>query len=93
MRLRGQQQFYELTSFGALNASINRQFLKQKLILTFSINDIFFTNKNDFTISQGSVKASGTRMADSRRWGINVRYNFGIRKKEENNEFNLETTN
>ena len=90
-RLKGQQQFYELSEFGALNASINRKFLKDKLILTASINDMFYTNKNDFSIRQGSVEASGTRLADTRRWGINIRYNFGIKKKEEtNNMFNGE---
>lgn len=90
-RLKGQQQFYELSEFGALNASINRKFLKDKLILTLSINDMFYTNKNDFSIQQGSVNAAGTRLADTRRWGINIRYNFGIRKKEENNNlFNAE---
>jgi hypothetical protein len=91
MRLRGQQQFYELTSFGALNTSINRKFFKEKLIITLSMNDIFFTNKNNFTIKQGSVDASGLRKADTRRFGINLRYNFGIRKKEEgNNMFNVD---
>ena len=30
IRLRGQQQFYELSTFGALNTSINRQFLNKK---------------------------------------------------------------
>ncbi|HRF19005.1 MAG TPA: outer membrane beta-barrel protein, partial [Chitinophagaceae bacterium] len=90
-RLKGQQQFYELSEFGALNASINRKFLKDKLILTLSINDMFYTNKNDFSIQQGSVNAAGTRLADTRRWGINIRYNFGIKKKEENNNlFNAE---
>src|SRR6185503_6374012 len=34
MRLKGQQQFYELTSFGALNTSINRKFFNEKLIVT-----------------------------------------------------------
>ncbi|MFI5132866.1 MAG: TonB-dependent receptor domain-containing protein [Chitinophagales bacterium] len=82
MRLKGQLQFYELSSFGALNANINRRFLKDKLTITLSANDIFFTNKNDFTISQGSVNASGSREADTRRFGINFRYNFGIKKKE-----------
>jgi hypothetical protein len=91
VRFKGQQGFYELSSFGSLNASVNRQFLKQKLIITVSANDLFRTNKNDFTISQGSVKASGTRMGDTHRFGINVRYNFGIRKKEENNPFNMDS--
>jgi hypothetical protein len=92
LRLKGQQQFYELSTFGALNASINRKFLKEKLILTLSLSDMFASNKNDFTIRQGSVDASGFRVADTRRFGINLRYSFGVRKKEDNgNMFNLET--
>lgn len=83
VRFKGQQQFYELGPFGALNTSINRQFFKQKLIVTLSMNDIFATNKNNFNINQGSVNASGFRKADTRRFGVNLRYNFGIRKKEE----------
>jgi len=92
LRLKGQQQFYELSSFGALNSSINRKFFKDKLVVTLSVNDMFYTNKNDFSLKQGSVDARGTRLADTRRFGINIRYNFGIiRKKEENNDvFNAE---
>jgi len=92
VRLKGQQQFYELEPFGALNSSINRKFLKDKLIVTASVNDMFFTSKNRFIIKQGSVDASGIREADTRRFGINLRYNFGIRKKEEGtNMFNVES--
>jgi hypothetical protein len=92
MRLKGQQQFYELGSFGALNSSVNRKFFKEKMIVTLSVNDMFFTNKNSFTIKQGSVDASGYREADTRRFGINLRYNFGIRKREEGtNMFNVES--
>ena len=91
IRLKGQQGFYELGNFGALNASVNRQFLKQKLTITLSANDILKTNKNAFTINQGSMDATGVREGDTRRFGVNVRYNFGIRKKEENNMFNVES--
>ena len=90
-RFNGQQQFYELSTFGSLNMSLSQQFLKKKLIVTMSANDIFFTNNNEFTINQGSVHASGKRQGDTRRFGINFRYNFGIKKKEENNIFNLES--
>ena len=91
VRFKGQQQFYELGTFGSLNASINRRFLKDQLAVTLSINDIFATNKNDFSIRQGSVSATGFRQSDTRRVGINLRYNFGMRKKEENNDiFNTE---
>lgn len=91
MRLKGQQQLYELESFGQLNASINRKFMKDKLIVTLSMNDIFATNVIDFRINQGSVSAVGRRQNDTRRVGINLRYNFGIRKKESNgNMFDVE---
>jgi iron complex outermembrane recepter protein len=91
MRLKGQQQLYELGSFGMLNTSVNRKFLKEKIVVTISMNDIFFTNKVDFSLNQGSVNASGRRYNDTRRVGINLRYNFGVKKKEETNTmFNTE---
>jgi hypothetical protein len=84
LRLKGQQQLYTLGSFGQLNASINRKFMKEKLIVTLSISDMFSTFKVNFNIDQGAVKAQGLRQNDSRRFGINLRYNFGIRKREQN---------
>lgn len=87
IRLKGQLQFYELSTFGSLNASINRSFLKQKLIVTLNVSDIFNTYRNEFVINQGSVNANGYRLGDTRRFGINVRYNFGWRKKEERGNF------
>ena len=67
--------------------------MQDKLVLTLSLSDIFSTNKNDFTINQGSVRATGYRQSDTRRVGINLRYNFGIRKREENNDMlNAEPT-
>ena len=85
VRLKGQLQFYELSPFGSLNFSVSQQFLKKKLTLSMSIVDMFYTNQNTFTINQGSVNANGHRKGDTRRFGLNVRYNFGFRKKEENN--------
>ncbi|WP_337043292.1 TonB-dependent receptor domain-containing protein [Emticicia sp. 17c] len=90
-RLKGQLQFYELSNFGNLNFNVNRQFFNKKLVATLSINDIFYTNKNNFTINQGSISAFGSRRGDTRRIGFNLRYNFGFRKKEErNNPFNFD---
>jgi iron complex outermembrane recepter protein len=92
IRLKGQLQFYELSNFGALNININRRFFKRKLTVTLSANDIFFTSKNQFTLQQGSISASGLRQNDTRRFGLNVLYNFGIRKKEERqNMINFES--
>ena len=81
-RLSGQQQFYELSNFGSLNTSINRQFLNKKLIVTASYNDFLYTNKNNFTLRQGSQNAIGYRESDTRRWGLTFRYNFGFKPKE-----------
>jgi iron complex outermembrane recepter protein len=92
-RFNGQQQFYELRSFGELRFSVNRQFLKKKLNVAASVNDIFRTNRNEFVMNQGSVHAAGLRTTDSRRFGLNIRYNFGIRKKEETNPFNVDAPN
>jgi len=91
VRMKGQLQFYELSTFGALNMSLNQQFLKKKLTLTLSANDIFATNQNEFTINQGSLSATGFRRGDTRRFGLNLRYNFGLRKREESNLFNVES--
>jgi iron complex outermembrane recepter protein len=90
-RFNGQLQFYELSSFGSLNLSLSQQFMKKKLTVTLSAQDVFFTNNNRFTLKQGSVDASGFREGDTRRFGLNLRYNFGFRKREENNNmFNVE---
>ncbi|WP_428660246.1 outer membrane beta-barrel protein [Runella sp.] len=92
LRLKGQLQFYELSNFGALNINVNRRFFERKLTVTLSANDVFFTSNNQFTLKQGSVSASGMRQSDTRRFGFNLVYNFGIRKKEEkNNMMNFES--
>jgi hypothetical protein len=82
VRFKGQLQFYELSTFGAMNSNLSQQLLKRKLTLTLSVNDILYTNRNNFLLSQGTVKANGERFGDTRRFGLNLRYNFGIRKKE-----------
>jgi hypothetical protein len=84
MFLKGQIQFYELSTFGQLNMHLSQQFLQRKLTVSLSAQDIFYTNKNEFVLTQGSINATGERRSDSKRFGLNLRYNFGIRKKEEN---------
>jgi iron complex outermembrane recepter protein len=83
LQVNGQQQFYELSNFGGVSANVNRTFLNRKLTVTLNVSDVFFTNRNDFELNQGSIKAEGRRVADTRRVGLNIRYNFGIRKREE----------
>ena len=84
MFLKGQIQFYELSTFGQLNMHLSQQFLQKKLTVSVSAQDIFYTNKNEFVLTQGGINATGERKSDSKRFGLNLRYNFGIRKKEEN---------
>jgi iron complex outermembrane recepter protein len=81
--VKGQNQFYELSNFGQLGMNINRQFLDKKLFINLGINDMLYSNRNNFTLNQGTVSASGSRRSDSRRASINIRYNFGLKKKEE----------
>lgn len=91
VRFNGMQQFYELSTFGSLRASLSQQLLNKKLTLTISGEDLLFTNQYHFTLAQGSVAAEGFRRSDSRRFGLTLRYNFGMRKREENNLFNVES--
>ena len=90
-RLKGQVQFYELSALGALNLSLTQQLMKKKLTLTLNATDVFYTNQYEFVLNQGSINAFGARKNDTRRFGLNLRYNFGLRKKEEaTNMFQLE---
>ena len=81
-RLKGQQQFYELSDFGSLNAHVSHQFLDKKLIASLNFSDVFYSLQNKFVLNQGGVNNIGLRATDSRRVGLNLRYIFGIRKKE-----------
>ena len=83
MQTGGLFQFYQLSNLGQVNFTINRQYYHKKLIISASVRDIFFTNQNSFTINQGNINAFGNRLTDSRRFGLNIRYNFGIKKKED----------
>lgn len=92
IRTKGQQQFYELGDFGSMFANISRYFMDKKLQITLNAQDIFYTNKNTFAINQGNIHAFGNRRSDTRRVGFNLRYSFGLKKKEEsNNPFNIDT--
>lgn len=86
MRLKGLQNFYEIDPVGQLNFSINRSLLNRKMNLVLSFNDMFYTNKYTFKIEQPTISATGQRFNDTRRVGLTVRYNFGIKPKEEKNE-------
>jgi hypothetical protein len=56
--------------------------MQKKLTITLSANDVFFTNSYRFTLDQGGVHSTGYRENDTRRYGLNIRYNFGFKPKE-----------
>ncbi|MFT4062689.1 MAG: TonB-dependent receptor [Edaphocola sp.] len=93
IRLKGPLQFYELGRFGALNLSVNRQFLQRKLTVTLSVNDVLYSKNNTFKVEQATVNATGYRAEDSRRIGITARYNFGFAKKEDGKDMFDKMTN
>ena len=87
MRSRALQNFYELDNYGGLYVSANKSFLKKKANLIFSVNDLLQTNQVAFSINQGNVNAQGKRLSDTRRFGITLRYNFGLNKPKETSSF------
>ncbi|MDZ4705751.1 MAG: TonB-dependent receptor [Saprospiraceae bacterium] len=83
MMLKGQQNFYELETFGQLNFGLTQTFMERKLSITLNANDVLRTMDTRFSLNQGSISTEGSRYGDNQRFGVNVRYNFGIKKKEE----------
>lgn len=83
MMINGQQNFYMLKNFGQLNIGLNQSFFKNKLNISINARDILRTMVTRFEINQGSIDSYGDRYTDNQRFGINIRYTFGISKKED----------
>ena len=81
--VNGQQNFYELENFGQLNAGIHQTFFHKKLTISFHARDILRTMETEFNLDQGGIQTYGSRYSDNQRFGINIRYNFGVKSKEE----------
>jgi hypothetical protein len=62
--------------------SINQSFLNKKLVLSLNGNDVLRTMVTQFSLQQGNVFTRGDRYSDNQRIGLNLRYAFGIQKKE-----------
>lgn len=94
MYVNGFRAFNELKTLGQLNMSITKTVLNKKLSIILSGNDILRTNISKFHLQQGGVLVNGTRIQDSRRVGLTLRYNFGITHKEEKKDlFNQQPVN
>jgi len=83
MMINGNYNFFELNDFGALNFGISQTFFDKKLFVNIRMRDVFRTMVTEFQLNQGSISSFGDRYTDNRRIGINIRYNFGIKKKDE----------
>jgi iron complex outermembrane receptor protein len=82
MMLNGQQNFYELDTFGQLNFGLTHTMLDKKLFISLYARDVLRSMVTRFSLEQGSIRTFGDRYFDNRRFGLNARYNFGIRKRE-----------
>jgi len=87
MMLHGLQNFYELENFGQLNFGLSQTLFNKKLTVSISGRDILKTMKTKFSINQGDISTTGDRYSDNQRFGINIRYNFGMKKKEDRKGF------
>jgi len=89
---RGQVNFYELNTFGQLNISLSQTFLNKRLTVNLTARDVLRTMKTEFTLNQGNISTSGDRYTDNQRFGVSVRYTFGIsnRQERQNNMFQFE---
>ena len=85
MMTNGQWNFYELQNFGMLNIGLSQTFLNRKLTVSLNARDILRTMVNEFEFNQGSISSYGSRYTDNMRFGINIRYNFGINNRQDRN--------
>jgi iron complex outermembrane recepter protein len=83
MLLNGQMNLMELGNFGQLNLTINHNFLDNKLQVSVFGRDILRTMNTAFSLQQSNIDWAGERYADNQRIGATLRYQFGIRPKEE----------
>ncbi len=83
MRIHGVNNFFETKNFGALNLSVNKTFNKNKFSINISGNDILRTNRVYFNIDVPKFIGNGLQYTDTRKFGIALKYSFGIKPKVE----------
>lgn len=80
---KGSYGFYELEPFGSVNVGLNQTFFNKKLQITLNCRDLLYSMKFRATLDLGSQDVDALRYTDSRRIGLSIRYNFGIKDKPE----------
>lgn len=81
--LNGLQNFYELENMGQLNVSLNQSFLGKKLQVSVFARDLLRTMETRFTLDQAGLAFNGSRYNDTQRIGFRIRYDIGLKKKED----------
>jgi hypothetical protein len=87
MMVKGQMNFYELKNFGALNISLTQTLFRRHLSITLSARDLLHTMLTRFDMNQQGIFITGDRYSDNQRFGINIRYSFGMRNKDDKKGF------
>jgi outer membrane receptor protein involved in Fe transport len=77
--------FYKIRPRGALNLGIKKKMFREKLNVTLSIQDIFFTASNHNFVNFQNQNMEIFETYDSRRVAINVSYSFGKIKIDRRN--------
>ncbi len=83
MRINGIVNFFELKTFGGITLSANKSILNKKMNVILTVNDLLRTNTNSFVVNQPNFVADGFRFTDTRRVGLALKYNFGLKPKQE----------
>jgi iron complex outermembrane recepter protein len=83
VRINGVFNFFETKTFGSLNLSANKSILKKKMSIILSVNDLLLTNRITFNVDVPKFIGSGIQYGDTRRIGIALKYNFGLKPKPE----------
>ncbi len=87
MMINGQMNFYELKNFGSLNMSLTQTLFHKHLSITLSARDLLHTMVTRFEMNQQGMMITGDRYTDNQRFGINIRYSFGMHNKEDKKGF------
>lgn len=70
-----------MESFQRLDLGLKREFLKTKLLVQITANDILNTNSDyHYNSNYGGLIIDGVRSFDNRRYGISATYKFGNQK-------------
>ncbi len=83
MRVNGVFNFFETGTFGTINLSANKSILKKKMNIIISVNDLLLTNRVDFNVDVPKFAGNGFQYGDTRKFGIALKYNFGLKPKQE----------